>query len=75
MTDEYKIIEYRNPYRPMLQMYKCSIGNETLHAADLDTIIDWRIDQIQNKSEYDKIKKLSDTAIASFFRNTTTSKD
>jgi hypothetical protein len=72
---DYPIIEYCNPYQPDIPMFKCMIGNNGLHSADIEAVKAWRKDRIDNANEYKRIEELSKKAAESFFAGTNTSKD
>lgn len=75
MIDEYEYVEYINPLFPKRTMYKCVVGNDEFHSDDFGKVVDWvyeAIDNIDTSGEYDRIR---DKAVASFFKDSNTSKD
>jgi hypothetical protein len=75
MIGSFEIVEYINPYFPDKQMYKCKVGVHEFHTSDYGNLVDWVYEAINNIDTSGESDRIRDKAIASFFKDSNTSKD
>lgn len=75
MIGDFEVVEYTNPYFPDKVMYKVLINNKEFHTDDYGRLIDWAMEVIADEPNRAEREAITDKAIESFFKNTTTSKD
>jgi hypothetical protein len=69
MNEDYKIVEYINPCFPSKQMYKCTIGGDTLHSDNYVKIVEWVSNQIVYSDYYAECKRLNNLACEAFMND------
>jgi len=64
--NDYKIVEYCNPFYPDTPYYKCTINKETYHTTRLNEALAWRKEMVDTTEQRAQAKLMDDIACASF---------